>query len=82
MDMQNSDSFEIAAPEIGEAVSRRKKLETFAKDVGTKSVRKQLEGEKRNPSVVLEAPFLKKVVRKPIALAKTFLTKQNEYKSN
>ena len=37
-----ADLFEIAAPEIGEIVSGRKKLKTFAKDVGTKTVRKQL----------------------------------------
>ena len=39
--------FEIAAPENGEVVSGRKKLKTFAKDVGTKKNRKQLaEGKK------------------------------------
>ena len=42
-----ADLFEIAAPEIGEVVSGRKKLETFAKDVGTKTVRKQLGGGKK-----------------------------------
>ena len=36
--------FEIAAPEFGEVVSGRKKLKTFAKDVGTKTVRKKLRG--------------------------------------
>ena len=35
-----ADLFEIAAPEIGEVVSGPKKLKTFAKDVGTKTVRK------------------------------------------
>ena len=39
--------FEIAAPEIGEVFSGRKKLKTFAKDVGTKTVRKQLGGGKK-----------------------------------
>ena len=39
--------FEVAAPEFGEVVSGRKKLKTFAKDVGTKTVRKQLEGGKK-----------------------------------
>ena len=39
--------FEIAAPEIGEVVSGRRKLKTFAKDVGTKTVRKQLGGGKK-----------------------------------
>ena len=33
------------------------------------------EVEKRNPSVELEEPILEKVVRKPVALAKTFLIK-------
>ena len=42
-----ADLFEIAAPEIGEVVSGRKKLKTFAKDVGTKTVRKQLGGGKK-----------------------------------
>ena len=42
-----AELFEIAAPEIGEDVRGRKKLETFAKDVGTKTVRKQLGGGKK-----------------------------------
>ena len=42
-----ADLFEIAPPEIGEAVSGRKKLKTFANDVGTKTVRKQLVGGKK-----------------------------------
>ena len=42
-----ADLFEIAAPEIGEVVSGQKKLKTFAKDVGTKTVRKQLGGGKK-----------------------------------
>ena len=37
--------FEFAAPEIGEVVSGRKKLETFAEDVGT--VQKHLRGGKK-----------------------------------
>ena len=71
-----ADLFEIAAPEIGEVVSGRKKLKTFAKDVGTKTVRKQLGGGKKNLSVKqLEPdPFLEKADRKTVALAKTFLT--------
>ena len=69
-----ADLFEIAAPEIGEVVSGRKKLKTFAKD-GTKTVRKQLGVEKRNPSVEQEVPFPKRVVQKSVALAKTFLTR-------
>ena len=42
-----AELFEIAAPEIGEVVSGRKKLKPFAKDVGTKTVRKQLGGGKK-----------------------------------
>ena len=42
-----ADLFEIAAPEIGKVVSGRKKLKTFAKDVGTKTFRKQLGGGKK-----------------------------------
>ena len=37
-----ADLFEIAAPEIGEVVSGLTKLKPFAKDVGTKTVQKQL----------------------------------------
>ena len=43
-----ADLFQIAAPETGENVSGRKKLKTFAKDVGTKTIRKQLGGGKKN----------------------------------
>ena len=42
-----ADLFEIAAPEIGEVVSGRKKLKRFVKDVGTKIVRKHLGGGKK-----------------------------------
>ena len=42
-----ADLFQIAAPEIGEVVSGRKKLKTFAKVIGTKTVRKQLGGGKK-----------------------------------
>ena len=44
--------------------------------MGTKTVRKQLGGKKRNPSVELVEPdpFRKKVDRKTVALVKTFLT--------
>ena len=69
--------FKIAAPEIGQVVSGLKKLKTFAKDVGTKTFRKQLGGGKRNTSVELVEPdpFLETVDRKSVALAKTFSTK-------
>ena len=42
-----ADLFEIAAQEIGEVVSGQKKLKKFAKDVETKTVRKQLGGGKK-----------------------------------
>ena len=42
-----ADLFDTAAPETGEVVSGRKKLRTFSKYVGAKTVRKQLGGEKR-----------------------------------
>ena len=42
-----ADLFEVAAPEIGEIASGRKKLKTSAKDVGTKTVQKQLGGGKK-----------------------------------
>ena len=42
-----ADLFEIAAPEIGEVVSGCKKLKKFAKEVGTKTVGKQLGGVKK-----------------------------------
>ena len=39
--------FEIAALEIREVVSGRTKLKTISKDVGTKTLRKQLGGGKK-----------------------------------
>ena len=42
-----AELFESAAPEIGEVVSGRQKLKTFAKDVATKTIRKQLGGGKK-----------------------------------
>ena len=71
------DLFEFAAPEIGEFVSGRNKLKTFAKDVGTKQFGNNWEVEERNTSVELVKPdlFLKKLDRKSVALAKTFLIK-------
>ena len=41
------NNLKITAPEIGEAVDGRKKLKTFANDVGTETVRKQLGGGKK-----------------------------------
>ena len=52
-----------------------KKLKTFATDVGTKTVQKQLGSEKRNLSVELVECFLKEVDEKLVALAETFLIK-------
>ena len=48
----------------------------FAKNVGTKSVWKQLRGGKKNTSVELVEPdpFCKKKDRKTVALAKIFST--------
>ena len=68
--------FEIAAPEIGEVASGRKKLKTFAKYVETKTVWKPLGYGKRNSSVRLVEPdpFLEKVDRKTVARTKKFLT--------
>ena len=39
---------EVTAPEIGEIVSGRKKLKTFVKEVGPKTVRKNLRVEKKS----------------------------------
>ena len=69
--------FEIAAPEIGEVVSGRKKLKTFAKDVGTKTVGKQLGGGKKKykrRTGGTRSISQKKTDRKTVTLAKTFLT--------
>ena len=56
-----TDLFEIAAPEIGEVVCGRKTLKTFAKDVGTKTVRKELRGgKKKSKCRKKEEPFLEK----------------------
>ena len=57
---------EIAAPDFEEVVSGQKKLETFAKDVGTKTIRKQLGVGKKIFSVELVQPdpFPKKLDQK------------------
>ena len=57
-------------------------LKTFAKHAGKKQFENNWEVEKRKPHVELVEPdpFLEKVSRKPLALAKTFL-KKNEDKS-
>ena len=43
-DKKYSHIFKISTPEIGDIVSGRKKLNTFANDVRTKTVLKQLAG--------------------------------------
>ena len=43
-----------------EKLSVDEKPKSFARDVETKAVRKQLGGEKRNLSIEQEEPFLKK----------------------
>ena len=69
--------FEITTPEIWEANSRRKKLKTCAKDMGTKKVRKPLGGaqnkSKRRTSRK-RSVSQKKVGRKTVAFIKLFLT--------
>ena len=72
--------FKIAAPEIGEVFSGRKRLKLFAKYVATKTVRKNLGGGKKESKRRTRRKFIEKVVRKSVALANTFVTK-NEYKS-
>ena len=68
--------FEIAALEVGKAVSGRKKLSGhLQKMLEQKQFEKRWEVEKRNSSVEQEEPFLEKVVEKSVALAKTFLTR-------
>ena len=70
-----ADLFEIAAPEIGEVVSGRKKLKTFEKMLEQKQFGNNWEEEKGNLSEKLVEPglFLGKEGRKTVALAKTFL---------
>ena len=74
--------FEIAAPGIGEVVIGRKKLKTFAKDVGMKTVRKQLGGGKNKSKCRTRRAFLEKVVRRSVALAKTFIFCKNKISLN
>ena len=70
-----ADLFQIAASEIEEVASGRKKLKTFAKDLGQKQFGNNWEVEKRNLSVELVEPdpFLGKIDQKTVALAKIFL---------
>ena len=57
-----ADLFEIAAPEIGEVVSGRKKLKRLQKMLEQKQFENSWEVEKRNPSVEQEEPFLERIV--------------------
>lgn len=47
-----ADFLELAAPEIGDVITGKKNVKTFAKDVGRKTVRKQLGGGKRKKRVI------------------------------
>ena len=69
------DLIDIAAPEIGEVVSGRKKTENICKRLGTKTVRKQLGGGKKKSKrkTGRTRTISRKVDRKTVALAKTFL---------
>ena len=67
-------SFEIGAPGIGEIVSGQKKSKHLQKMLKQKQFENSWEVQKRNPSVELDEPFLQKVGRKTLALAKTLLT--------
>ena len=71
-----ADLFEIAAPEIGEVVSGRKNSKHLQKMREQKQFGNNWEVEKKNLSVELlePVPFLEKLERKTVALAKTFLT--------
>ena len=65
--------FEIAAPEIEEIVTVKVvKFQNNCKRCGNKNNSETIGRWKKNPSVE-PYPFLKKVDRKPVALAKTFL---------
>ena len=70
-----ADLFEIAAPEIGEVVSGQKNSKRLQKMLEQKQFKNSWVVEKRNPSLEKEEPFLKRVVQKSVALAKTFLTR-------
>ena len=76
-----ADLFEIAAPEIGEVVSGRKKLKTFAKDVGTKTVRKELGGGKKKSKRRTNRTVSHKSRSKNTRSRIHILTTQNEFKS-
>ena len=50
-----ADLLGYAAPKIGDALTRKKKIKTFAKDVGSKTIRKQLGGGKKKASIKKKA---------------------------
>ena len=69
------DLFGIAAPEIGESVHGRKKLKTFAKDVGRKTVRKQLGGGKKKSKRRTRRAISQKISSKTIRSRKNIFDK-------
>ena len=58
-----ADLFEVAAPEMGEVVSGRKKFKTFAKMFDQTQFGNSWEVEKKYASVEQEEPFLEKLVQ-------------------
>ena len=70
-----ADLFKSCCYRDWRSLSAQKKLKTFAKVVGTKTVRKQFGGGKKKSKRKLEESFLENVIRNSFALAKTFLTK-------
>ena len=77
-----ADLFEIAAPKIGEIVSRRKKNSNHLQTMWEqKQFGNNWEvGKNKRVELVELDPFLEKVDRKTVALANTFLTIKNECK--
>lgn len=47
-----ADLLEIAAPDIGDVLTGKKNIKNFAKDVGQKTVRKQLGGGSKKKRVI------------------------------
>ena len=74
-----ADLFKTAAPEIGEFIVDEK-LKTFAKDVGTKTVRKQLGGRKKSKRRTRRA-ISRKISSKTSRSRKDIFDKKIEYKS-
>ena len=58
-----ADLISAAAPDIGDLLTGKKKVKAFAKDVGVKTLRKQIgAGKKKN------AAFLRKTLQKAVAV--------------